>query len=347
MTETDVDSPGDTMRERAAGNRVKLWLLLDADRRAVTAGIVGVVFVTVLVAGALGPVSLRAAMTGSDPVETLFQGFLTAIVTGVTLVVAINQLVLSQELGGLGDQRERMSGSMDYRRDVEDLVDASVTPPEPAAFLRALLETTAARADALADEAAGSDDRQFAERATALADGISENARAVADALADAQFGTFDVLSAALDFNYSWKVYEARRLRASHGDISPEATDALADLADALTFFGPAREHVKTLYFRWELVDLSRAILYAAVPALLVSVGMVLFGNDPAVVSGATLGVPHLVLLVAGAVGVAVLPFALLVAYVLRIATVAKRTLAVGPFVLRDADRSADIDWDT
>ncbi|MEF8852244.1 MAG: hypothetical protein V5A44_02750 [Haloarculaceae archaeon] len=114
-----------------------------------------------------------------------------------------------------------------------------------------------------------------------------------------------------------------------------------------LTFFGPAREHVKTLYFRWELVDLSRVILYAAVPALLVSIGMLLFGNDPSVVSGATLDIANLVWIVAGAVAVAVLPFALLVAYVLRIASVAKRTLAVGPFVLRDADRSADIDWDS
>ncbi|MEF8852243.1 MAG: hypothetical protein V5A28_07475 [Haloarculaceae archaeon] len=149
MTETDVDSPGDTMRERAAGNRVKLWLLLDADRRAVTAAIVGVVFVTVLAAGTVGPVSLRDAMTGNDPVERLFQGFLTAIITGVTLVVTLNQLVLSQELGGLGDQRERMSGSMDFRREVEDIVDASVAPPEPAAFLRALLDTTAAQADGL------------------------------------------------------------------------------------------------------------------------------------------------------------------------------------------------------
>jgi hypothetical protein len=346
MSETDVDSPDDTMRERAAGSRAKLWLLLDANRRVVTGALVVGIFVALVVVGTVGPVSLRDAMSQSDPVETAFQGFLTAIITGVTLVVTLNQLVLSQELGGVGDQRERMSGAMSFRGDVEDAVGAPVAPPEPAQFLRALLDSTAASADDLAAAAADSDDEQFGERAETLAAGVAGNAHAVAERLDDAQFGTFDVLSAALDFNYSWKVYEARRLRESHDDLSPAAEDALDDLVDSLTFFGPAREHVKTLYFRWELVDLSRAILYAAVPALLVSVGMILYGNDPAIARGATLGVDNLVWVTSGAVAVAVVPFAVLLAYVLRIATVAKRTLAIGPFVLRETDRSADIDWE-
>ena len=35
----------------------------------------------------------------------------------------------------------------------------------------------------------------------------------------------------------------------------------------------------------------------------------------------------------------------ILLAYVLRIATIAKRTLAIGPFVLRETDRSETIEW--
>jgi len=346
MSDTDVDSPDDTMRERAAASRAKLWLLLDANRRVITAALVVVVFAVLVAVGTLGPVEIRESMSQSDPVETAFQGFLTAIITGVTLVVTLNQLVLSQELGGVGDQRERMSGSMSFRSDVEDTVEAGVAPPEPAEFLQALLDSTAASADDLADAAGDSDDQQFVERAEKLAEGVAGNANAVADRLDDSEFGAFDVLSAALDFNYSWKVYEARRLREDHDSLSPAAEDALDDLVDTLTFFGPAREHVKTLYFRWELVDLSRAMLYAAVPALLVSVTMILYVTDPAMISGVTLGVDNLVWLTSAAVAVAVLPFALLLAYVLRIATVAKRTLAIGPFVLRDTDRSADIDWE-
>jgi len=41
---------------------------------------------------------------------------------------------------------------------------------------------------------------------------------------------------------------------------------------------------------------------------------------------------------VVSAATVAVAPFAILLAYILRIATVTKRTLAIGPFVLRHMD---------
>ncbi|MFT4949648.1 MAG: hypothetical protein ACI9CA_001789 [Natronomonas sp.] len=87
-------------------------------------------------------------------------------------------------------------------------------------------------------------------------------------------------------------------------------------------------------------------MLYAAVPALLVSVAMILFVDDLGTVTGVTLGVENLLWLVSGAVALALVPFMLLLSYILRIATVAKRTLAIGPFILRESDRSDDIDWD-
>jgi hypothetical protein len=39
---------------------------------------------------------------------------------------------------------------------------------------------------------------------------------------------------------------------------------------------------------------------------------------------------------------VAVAPFAVLLAYVLRIATVTGRTLSIGPFILRETERDTD-----
>ena len=341
------DQPGDTMRERAGESRAKLWLLLDADRWVVAAVPVVGIFLALVVLGTLDPSPLTAAVSGKDPIETTFQGFLTAIITGVTLVVTLNQLVISQELGAVGDQRERMEEAMAFREDVEEAIDVPTAPPEPAAFLESVVDATNARASELADAVADSGDDRLRERVDNLADSIEGNAEAVTDRLAGAQFGTFEVLAAALDYNYSWKIYEARRIRNTHADdLSEEADRALERLVGALTYFGPAREHFKTLYFQWEIVNLSRAILYAAVPALLVSVGMILFVDDPATVTGTTLGVDNLLWVVSTAVAVALVPFALLLSYVLRIATVAKRTLAIGPFVLREADRSGDIDWD-
>ncbi len=52
----------------------------------------------------------------------------------------------------------------------------------------------------------------------------------------------------------------------------PTENDLLNELKIALSMFGPAREHVKTLYFEWALVTLSQLILYAAIPALAVAI---------------------------------------------------------------------------
>jgi hypothetical protein len=341
------DTPSDTLRERAGDSRVKLWLLLDADRRLVAGIPLLLVVLALVVLGAVDPASLREAAGSKDPVETLFQALTTAIITGVTLVVSLNQLVLSQELGPLGDQRERMAGTIEFRRDVAETLDVPATPPEPSAFLRALVDGVGSRARTLGDLVEACDDGEARERVSAYADSLAENADGATEALEGQQFGTFDVLSAALDFNYSWKIYEGQRIRGEYeGSLSADALDALDALVETLRFFGPAREHIKTLYFQWELVNLSRGILLSAVPALVVSIGGVLYLDNPATVTGTFLGVDALVWVVAAAAGVSLVPFMLLFAYVLRIATVAKRTLSIGPFILRPTGREESIDWE-
>jgi hypothetical protein len=342
-----ADQPDDTMRERVPGSRLRLWLLLEADRWVVAAIPLALVFVSLVVLGALDPVPLREAIAASDPVETLFQALVAAIITGVTLVVAINQLVLSQELGAVGDQRERMEEAMAFRHDVEEMLDSPISPPEPSAFLRAIVEVAHDRGEAVREAVSEHRDEAFRERTDDYVERLGENADSVSERIEDARFGTFDVLSAALDFNYSWKIYAARRLRNEHAaELTEEAESAFDDLIEVLEIFGPAREHIKTLYFQWALIDLSRSILYASVPALVVAIGAILFLDDPGTVTGTTAGVDNVIWVVSAATTVALVPFMILLAYVLRIATVAKRTLAIGPFILRESTRSGDIEWD-
>jgi hypothetical protein len=327
------EDPADEMRERSQRSTAALYVLLDADRRVLTLGILGFVFAGV-VACSVGFPGAAAALRTGDPLETSFQAFIGATVTGVTIVLTLNQLVLSQELGAVGDQRERMEGAMAFRDDVHDML-GETPPAEPSAFLRAMVETTADRARAVRDTV--SDPSDELER---LLDSTEGNADAVTDRLEGTTFGEFDVVRAALDFNYSWKLYTARR-QLEEGDCDDETADALESLADALSLFGPAREHFKTLYFQSELIDLSRTVLYAAIPSLVVTVSVLLF-VDIGDYAGTLLGVDHGVLLVAAASAVAVAPFAVLLAYVLRIATVTGRTLSIGPFILRETDRDTD-----
>jgi hypothetical protein len=341
----ETDQPDDTMGGRTSGSRLRLWLLLEADRWIVASLPLAVVFGSLVVLGTLDPVPLGQAIEASDPVETLFQALVAAIITGVTLVVTITQLVLSQELGAVGDQRERMDGAMAFRKHVEGLLESSISPPEPSAFLRAIVLLTRDRAEALDNAVAASPDGALRQRTRDYVENLSSHAKQVSDRIENTQFGTFELLSAALDFNYSWKLYAARRLRNEHAtDLTEAADTAFDEVIEALEAFGTAREHIKTLYFQWALIDLSRSILYASIPALVVAIGAILFLDDPGTVTGATAGVDNVLWVVSAATTVALVPFMILLAYVLRIVTVAQRTLAIGPFILRETDRTRDIE---
>jgi hypothetical protein len=323
------------MQERIDAGRLRFRVLVAGDRVA----LVGVLFVGIVAALILAGILLpRSAVlfTSGDPVETVFQAFIGATITGVTLVVTLNQLVLSQEFGAVGDQQDRLDAAVDFREDVDSVLDTPISPLEPSAFLRALIDATGDHARALRENV----DDDLRDRVRKVTDDIETNAQSVSDALKGANFGTFAVMSAALDYDYSRKLYSARRLRAEDADtLSAAGTASLDGLIETLELYGPAREHFKTLYIQWELTGLSRVILAASLPSLVVSVAMVLF-YDPAAVAGSVAGVPLSLLVACASVGVALIPFLVLLSYVLRIATVTQRTLSIGPFTLRETERS-------
>jgi hypothetical protein len=347
MSDGDGSRPSDTMRERVPENSRKFWLLLNANRWLVAAGISGGVFVALAIVGQLHPTGTPALFSQADPIETLFQGLLTAIITGVTLVLTLSQLVLSQELGPVGDQRERIEGAMSFRKDVEGVIEEPVSPAQPSAFLRSLVKLTERHTDTLEEAIADIDDDNLNDQVAAFTENLKRNAEAVQSNLKGSQFGEFDVVFSALNYNYSWKLYAARRIRVENEDVLTEqAHHAFDELINALKLFGSAREHFKTLYFQWALIDLSRTMLYASIPALLVAVAGVIY-LEPALFPGTVFGVRTLVILVSAGVAVSLLPFAFLFSYILRIITVAKRTLSIGPFILRETDRSSDLNWGT
>ncbi|MBX0323734.1 hypothetical protein EGH21_11915 [Halomicroarcula sp. F13] len=347
MTDADRDQPSDTMRERADESTWFLWVLLDADRRFVAAIFSAGLFVTLVVVGVLHPTPGQKLLTRGDPIETLYQALITGTITGVTLVLTLSQLVLSQELGAVGDQRDRMAGAMEFRSDVADAVGTAVSPAEPSAFLRSLVRATKEHAQEVEDAVEADDlDQNLSDLLSTYLDSIVGNAETVTEQLEGANFGEFDVVKAALNYNYSWKLYAGRRIREQYGDeLSDDALDRLGTLVDTLELFGPAREHFKTLYFQWELSNLSRALLYVAIPALAVAISAQVY-FDPRDFANLTFGVADSLWILAITTTVSLLPFTLLLAYILRIVTITKRTLSIGPFMLRETDRSVDVNWD-
>lgn len=338
------DSPNDLLRERAQQSRVKLWVLLEADRWLVTGILLAIVFVTLVTVGYFYPTAESAIRT-SDSVDTLFQALLTATITVVTLVLTLNQLVLSQELGAVNDQRERMEGAMEFRKDVADIIQTQVSPSRPAQFLRALVEVAGTRAKEFSDSVSSSADEEIRAEVEDLTDSLIGNADRVSNGLDGAKFGEFDVISSALNFNYSWKIYASRRINERYSEkLTDEGTQALEQLIEVLKLFGPAREHFKTLYFQWDIINLSRRVVVASIPALLVSSSMVIFFND-ATYSVVIFHIETLVIVLAAAVTISLVPFFILLSYVMRIATVTKHTLSIGPFILRETEDVTEVEW--
>lgn len=311
---------GDTLRTR---------ILLGLNRWVFAAGILAIAYAGLILAAMIDLSPIETVIANQNATQTLFAAYIGALITGTAIVVTINQLVLSQELGAMGKQRDRMESAMQFREDVAESIHIDVSSPDPAAFLSDLLEGIDRAADATA--AAADHDEVFEQYAA----GISAATSAVSGKLSGAEFGTFAVVDGALSFDYSVAIYGAKRLRAEHIDgDSEEVRERLDDLIHLLEFYGPVREHFKTLYFQWTLIDLSRALLYMLVPALVVMSAFVLYVDEGAV-TGTTLGVEHLVWLISAGVVVGMAPFVIFIVFILRIATVAKRTLAMGAFVLQ------------
>jgi hypothetical protein len=337
-TEEPEIGTANTMRERAGESHLKLRVLLRTNRLVITAILTVFVFVSFVgVVSVLEPPFAQQVRSG-DTLDSLFTTMITVIVTGTTLVVTIGQLVLSQENGPLGDQRERMSNAMDFREYTEELIGAPA-PADPSAFLRELVDLTEQRATELRNSLGDEDDDELKREVDEFTDSVIGNSETVRDQLEGATFGSFNVLFAALNYNYGWKIFQVERLATDHAEsLSENQTALMEDLKTSLVMFGPAREHIKTLYFQWALIDLSQLILYAAIPALTVA-GIMVGVVEAATFPGTTLGIANILWVVGGAFAVTVVPFMLFVSYVIRIVTIAKRTLAIDPLILRDSQR--------
>jgi hypothetical protein len=329
----DEQSPADTMAERRDEHLPVSKLLVDANRYVVAAFFVLALLVSLLVLGWAGPTSTQKILsTGS--VGSLFGSIIIVVVTVVALVLTITQLVISQEVDPLGAQHQKLANEIVFRDDVETLIDSRVSPAEPARFARALVETGGDHARRLAESDAEAVAR-FGER-------VADHSETISDELNDAEFGTFEVLEAILDYNYSWKTHTARRLIVNHeDDLSAEEQSTLDELIHALRAIATTREYVKTLYFQWEAASLATAVVYVSIPTLAVAAYMTLaFEATP--ISGRTIGLSNVYLSVVAATGVAVAPLMLLLSHLLRLVTIAKRTLAVGPFILRETTLPKD-----
>lgn len=258
------------------------------------------------------------------------------IVSLVTIVLSINQLVLSPQLGPVGNQRERLEDAMELRRNTEDALDVDVSPAAPGRFMHAVTTALTKRGEEL--ERRVREDVPFRAAETEYVGRLTDETDRVTDELADARFGTFEVTPIAMALDTSGKIRRARLIRRRHREALTDAErDALDDVVDALDLFAVVRAYLKTIYIRSEFINFSRALLYVGLPCLLVTFWASQI-YAPGVFPGRTLGISNLLLFVSAAATISLVPFTLLISYVSRLASLSQSTLFIVPFVAGGTD---------
>lgn len=301
------------------------WVLLDGNRFLIAAGILAVSGVVLAALTAADVI----AFTNESSVNRLANGMVAGTFSVVTIVITINQLILSRQFAAARQLRERLDGVMELREDIERKADVHTSPAEPTELLAVAMGAVEDGAIRLEETVADDTerDREISEYASRVAEAAG-NARKRLD---DADFGTFRAVSLTIDYDDPQQIYAGRYLQNEHAEQLGEETDeALTELLETLQLFNVARSHFKTTYMERELSRLSRLITYLGVPAILAALTIGLLYGEPGGLTVSPEIAPQVVILLTLVV---LSPLALLSAFVLRSATVTRRTASIGPMV--------------
>ena len=256
-------------------------------------------------------------MTAEGPATLLLSVLIAGNLTLVPITITINQLVLSREFGKPHGLRKRDDGVRRLRNELKEVADTPLVPPAPEAFLRELVETIDANADAVHEAIAATDDDELRRRADTYQHRVDDSTGIMRRALEHAEFGSFELVSAMLEVNSAWLTETLHYLRDDHAEAMRDAP--FDDLEEALRLFNVSRQYTKTLYMQKEIATLSRLLLYVGFVAVLTSSVTMLMYSAPIEVA-----VPSTALLAGfsllGAVVFA--PLAFLLSYMLRLSTI-------------------------
>lgn len=285
-----------------------------------------------LLAIALSPGSVGVNVTRPDNVDATFARFISAVATASTVAVSVAALTLGRELKGVTGQDHRHEANLEFRDRVRKASGLDSVPMALGPFLSVALSNVSERARAARRVAGAEGLRVEAEgiRLDAYLDFLEKQAMLVSDQVDRERRHPHRLLTAAMSFDHEVCHHLARHF-ARHPRLSEDTREAMGAVALSLKDVVVATRYVKTLDIQWGLSRMSSAVLLTTLPAILASVGMVLLyaENVPQAIGIVPAGG-----LVALALGLALLPIAAIVAYLLRFVFVNQHTLPAEDFVL-------------
>ena len=329
--------------DRSSENRLKRWILFDGNRERVATALLGAVFTVMLVLGVLWPVGYQELLAETTTVQTIFNTLLSGTILLVSIVVSIAAVGISQELTSLGNQSERVDTIVEFQEQIEDDDIVDVSPARPGQFTAVVLRSIKQRADEL-QQIDGTAGQEYREEVDRLQTDIHSNTEEVLTTLSRVPDGTTDELLTGLNYDSSWQLYQARRILSKYDDdLTAEEREIIEDLREMLHKLMVSREYFKTLYYKLELSDLSTTLLTVSLPIIVFITYVLLALNSGFFPDVTVAGFTPLTVFISLAYTIALAPYAVLTAYVLRAANVTKRTPEEGPFVL-DPDRETAYD---
>jgi hypothetical protein len=317
------------------GYDVVHWILLGGNRTAVTVVLLSVTFTSILLLGTLWPFEMRNLLTETQAVQTILNTFMSGIILLVSIVVSINSIVLSYQITSLSVQRKRIEEGLEFRRQLAKLTATESGPTDPASFLRTMTTVIQDRAGQVAAEI-GPVDAATAEMITDHLETVTATTEHLDRSIEDVSEAQFGQLWLGLETDYSGEMDRSRSIATTHANhISEGSKERLEDLIDAFELFAMGTEYFKTLYYSHEMSTLSRRLLVVSLPAILITASTILAINAGLFPDVWVFGLPPLVTFVATAFTIALSPYVVLTAHMLRLATVSLRTTSVGPLSLR------------
>lgn len=304
--------------------RFSRWLLIDGNRLLITGAIsVGFfafswwLFATGILA--VGPRSPIQSILGSGVVAGLF--------SLISVTLAINQLISSRVFGSLDSLQKKMEGGSNLRDTISEIAEHPSPPVNVADFISFIGTTLQMQARQLANthdhgtEAATTDLESYT-------DDLEDYAERIQRVSSDMPAETVISILAGPDFAYFIDQTDTVRSR-KHEHLTAQELEILDKIATLLGAISVFRQYIKTISLHQELAQLSRQFIFVSFPAVLVAILVpLLYRTNPADV----LTTYPLELIISLSLAIVLTPLVLLMAYMLRIATIFRYTVSVAPF---------------
>lgn len=314
---------------------VARWVLLEANRLAVTGMLLTFMFSALMAVGWIWTFEMQQVLTETPAVQTILSALLSGIILLVSIVVSINSVVLSHDITSVEAQGDRIRAVVEFQQDIGQLTDSGESPTDPASFLGLMASVIHDRATALEAVATGNDE-ELTRDIEEYVDEVIRTVEPLGNQGNSASGADFGILWLGLEADYGVYMDRSRTLRSSYeSSLSDAFEERLDDLVRAFRLFATGKEYFKTVYYTQEVSQLSRTLLVISLPSILVTASAILAINAQLLPETWVFGLPPLMSFVATVFTIALAPFLVLTSYMLRLSTVAQRTAGAGPFSLR------------